>query len=254
MKTSSLLWLALVSCFLISCSSSSDVVSDGLFQKRKYRKGYHINSPFKQEQSSQGKGQHAQRTIPQVQEYTRPVVRESIKDSTPDFKSLSEEIVGSLNMSKEEIKDVHNGLLYTSIKQFSSKNLEKNLILAQQNKRIRAFYKKLIDDRDDKKKDRRLGVIAFSLFLGSILFGLISFILLAVAVFEGGFVFVILSFALFLLTLLAFIVSFILAIVSLARNISKDDRTQREIVDMAFAIATLFLIVLLIALSIAPIL
>jgi uncharacterized membrane protein YqaE (UPF0057 family) len=46
-KYKKLLLIAIVGSFLFSCSTSNNVVSSKLFQKRKYQKGWHVNSTNK---------------------------------------------------------------------------------------------------------------------------------------------------------------------------------------------------------------
>lgn len=233
---------------LTACSSSNDVVSGKLIQKRKYLKGYHLKSAFDKPQDKTAKVQKEQKR--NEIEYVRPAITESIKDSSIDFRTFTEKVAKSINMSNEEYKKAQSTILFTSVEKLSKKHLENNLKRLQHDRRVQEFHRKLLDRSNDEEKGPRWGMIGFFLYLGGGILAAIGVIILFLGFFTaatGGTEavgLILASLALIILGGLASLAGIIMAIVSIVQNANKENRTKREKVDLVLAIIVVGLVAL----------
>lgn len=97
---------------LASCSTSSDVASNKLFQKRKYQKGWNVNTPKKYDKSSEQVSEEiasAEETTVQ-EEVTTPVSTEQTTVSTTVAQEVTvmNEVTASYEEVAEEIAVISN--------------------------------------------------------------------------------------------------------------------------------------------------
>lgn len=104
MKKSNIIGIVLSVFVLASCASSSDVVDGGLFQKRKYNKGWHFNKKSKIEKNS-GIIQDGKENL----DYA--VVQESVKEeNTGDIKIQEKETTSVDAIEETASKEVNKDL------------------------------------------------------------------------------------------------------------------------------------------------
>lgn len=109
MKKTRILAIVMSVFILASCASSSDVVDGGMFQKRKYNKGWHINTKSKVNNSG------AVKTEVDEVLYTQEVTKDNFEQKTEVAENIAlsqelksnellqnEAVVSSLNESKEK--------------------------------------------------------------------------------------------------------------------------------------------------------
>lgn len=236
---------------LTSCSTSNDVVSSRFIQKRKFRKGYHIQNPLQfKEHAAKAEMDRAGKKKKENQIGLMTTV--STFDSAHNFESLHEEAVRSVsvqrqNLNQLEIQALHADLLGDAHSSSAHKRLD------DKNKLVDRFQEKLMI-QEQKDGGFMYGLFGFILFAAGVLMIFFGLEFITSSFFIGLFFIDLNSDLLFfgILLLSMGIVSaptgLTFSIISLVDHKKKDPKklSSREQLDLNFAIATIGAIIFLI--------
>jgi len=227
----------LLSLILISsCSGSREFADQGLFQKRKFRKGYHLNLRTSGPKKAQAKNKNFELDL-ESSKLASVVKLEKTNESHANLKTESIQEINTQDSLKEvRIKSIILGQLKSSNSIFDLANTDKANKLNKQLQKLA--------EPNDQEKTGRFGILSFAAFCaGNILLLAAALILFALLMGPAEIAIVLTVFFFGLLGLLLLLASLILAIVALVK-LKDEEPSKMKSVDTGFAIATLVLIFL----------
>ncbi len=236
--------LLLISTLLSSCSTTNEVVSDGLLQKRKYRKGFHVKSPLQPGRHT-SKVQRNRTDKKNRENQISPMTTVSTFDSNQNFESLREETTRSISERGQKPKQLEMQVLHAHLmREAHSSSVHKRL--AVKNNLVERFQKKLLI-QEQKDDGFMYGLVGFILFIAGVLMIVFGVEFITSSFFIGLFFLELNSDLLFLgilllsMGILSTPTGLTLSIISLIDHKKKDPKKQssRDELDLNFAIATM---------------
>ncbi len=121
MKKTNLFTIALSVFILASCATSSDVVDGGLFQKRKYNKGFHINKTSKIA---------SPKTVENEVEMANVIIEDKVSNENFSNKEITSTVIEKVNKSNVE------EVVYVNENNISETNFKNNEVELAESKKV----------------------------------------------------------------------------------------------------------------------